>query len=483
MAFEITSRVERSLNKIQKTPAIAIVFDGIDEIFSSVALKDFYRLDDGWVLDEGAYLDRLVAFNGQQTVISMTKGSGSTTTKIDYKIDPDLGIGESITSMKASFINDKKNSVVGILDTYELLGRKVRVRMVPDVNSARYPQDYFTIFRGIVDEISYEQGVLNLSFSHPDQKKRQTIFVEVTTETTASINNSTTTIPVIDASELLRNITGPDGTEDATFTGYVRIEDEIIYFDPSTTTDTSLNDCVRGALDTSAVEHDEGTEVKSYYVLEGNAMDLALKIMLSGWNDYFVEDVAVTEITSANELIFDGIDVQDEYGLTVGDFVTTSGAVNGANNDTLLEITAIDFDEDSYTSTITITGATFVNEETANIKAAFRSKYDTLPNGLRMSPDEVDVRAHEDLKSDFLFSADMLIYLKSEIENAKEFINEEIYKPLAAYSLPKNARASVGYTIPPLPDELLKTLTSDNVKMPEKLKHFRMIGRLSLIHI
>ena len=477
MAFLISSRVERSLNKTQKTPGIAIVFDGIEQIFTSVPVLSYYTLDSGYFFDSGLTFDSFTTLENQLDVLSLTGGASSTTTKIDYKIDPDLGIGESITSMKISLINDKKNSVVGVLQSYELLGRKVRVRMVPDVSSAIYPIDYFTIFRGIVDEISYEQGTLRLSFSHPDQKKRQTIFIEHTTELTSNINNSVTSIGVVDADGFLKNITGPNGFEDAAFTGYVRIDDEIIYFDPSTTTSTTLNGCIRGSLSTSAVGHDEGTEVKSYYVLEGNAMDLALKIMLSGWNDYFIEDVTVASILASNQIQFEDKYLEDEIGITVGDFVTITGAVNGANNETLAEITSIDFDEADYKTTLTVSGVTFVNESTANIKAAFRSKYDTLPSGLRMSPDEVDVLAHQNLRDQFLFSADMRFYIKTDIENAKDFINEEIYKPLAAFSLPKNSRSSVGYTIPPLPDQQLKTLTSDNVKDPVKIKHFRQIGR------
>jgi hypothetical protein len=206
-------------------------------------------------------------------------------------------------------------------------------------------------------------------------------------------------------------------------------------------------------------------------------MDLALKIMLSGWEGPFVEDVEIDSITADNELVFLDRNLVDEYGLTAGDYITTTGASNGSNNVTLKVINEVNYDETVNSTTLTISGVTFVAEDPTSAVVDFRSRYDTLPSGLKMSPDEVDVTEHERLKSIFLTSVEYEFYLKGTIENGKDFLNSEVYQPIAAFSVPKNTKSSVGYTVPPLPDEELITIDSSKVKNPEKIKHMRQIGR------
>jgi hypothetical protein len=475
MSLELPARVSKTLTKIQKTPAIAVIFDGIDEVFTSSPVYYYNVLDNDLLLDNGLLFDTYSILIDQVTAITFKSGSSSTTTKIDLKIDPDLGLGDTITSMKIAFVDDKKNTILSYFQANEFLGKKVRVKMVPDVYGVLYPQDYITIFRGIVDEVIYESGTYQFSISHPDQKKRQVIFVEHKAELTEALDNSETTISVDNASGFYLPITGPDGNQDSSFAQYIRIEDEVISFTGVSGND--LTGCVRGALGTSAVSHDDETEVSSFYTLSGNCMDLALKIMLSGWNGPFVEDVEITNILATDTLYFESRNLVDEFGLTAGDYITTTGASNGANNVTLKVITTVDYDDTSNSTTLTVAGVTFVEEEGTAAVVDFRSRYDTLPSGLRMSPDEVDVDEHERLKSVFLTSVNYEFYLKSTIENGKDFLNSEVYQPIACYSVPKNTRASVGYTVPPLPDEQLITINSNKVKDPQKIKHMRQIGR------
>lgn len=473
--IDLPDRVSKTLTRVQKTPAIAVIFDGIDEVFTSAPVYYYHRFDDNELFDDGFNFDSYTEYSDQIKALSFKAGSSSTTTKIDLKIDPDLGIGDAITSMKIALINDSRNTILNYFQNNEFLGKKVRVKMVPDANSTLFPQDYITIFRGIVDEVQYEAGAFQFSLSHPDQKKRQTIFVEHSTELDGAIDNSQTTITVLNAAGFYVPITGPNGSEDSSFVQYIRIEDEVISFMGVSGND--LTGCVRGALDTSAVSHDDETEVTSFYVLTGNCMELALKLMLSGWEGPFVEDVEITNITSANELVFFDRNLIDEYGLTAGDYITTTGASNGANNVALKVISAVDYDIDLHRTTLTITGVSFVDEDATSGVVAFRSRYDTLPSGMRMSPDEVDVDEHERLRDVYLSSAEYTFYLKETIENGKEFISQEIYQPIACFNVPRNTRASVGYTIPPLPDQELTTIDVSKVKEVQKIKHIRQLGR------
>lgn len=475
MALELTTVSRQILSTNRKMPSIVVEFDGITELFTNASIVSVRRFDDTDLeFDDGWYLDTNYPNADEQPLLSFT-GLGGTTTKIDAKIDPDLGIGEGVNSMQISIADDKKGTLISLFATYEFLARKVRIKVSPDSERSIYPNDYVTVFRGIVDEINFESGTILFNVSHPDQKKRQTIFVEGITKISGALDNSTTTITVIDTGDFLTGITGPDGNNDSAFSSYIRIDDEIIRYTGKTS--TTFTGCTRGALGTTAATHDDEAEVKSFYTLEDNAIDLACKIMLSGWSGYFKTGVSVTTFSAgSNEIYFAAQDLVDLYGLTVGDYVTISGATNGSNNVSLKTIFSIEVDDEKNT-TIILNDTTLVSEGSTSATASFRSRYDTLPSGLKMTPDEVDVDGHEYLRSSFLSTADMLFYLKETIDDAKDFINKEIYRPIAAYNVPRETKSSVGYTIPPLPTETPITVDTSNIKNPEKIRKKRQLGR------
>lgn len=475
MALEINDKVSRILGGIKKLPSIVVEFDGITEVFNGSAIYSYVRIG-----DTGLYIDGSWTIGGtylnpdQKKLLSFEGGSGGTTTKIDAKIDPDIGIGETVTSMRVAIVDDAKSTFLSLLGSYEFLARKARIKFSPDASNTLYPDDYTTIFRGIVDQIDFNSGIISLNIAHPDSKKRQSIFIQGSDELDGAFGDSDTTITLTSASTFLDAITGPDGSEDAAFESYVKINDEIIKY--TGISGSTLTGCTRAQFGTIAAAHNDGDEVNSFYRIQDTAMNIALKFMLSGWNGYFATGQSITNITSDNELYFSGRNLIDEYGLTVGDYLTTVSASNGANNVSLKTISLIEVDSFGNT-TITVSDVSFVEELGTSATVSFRSRYDTLPSGLKMTPDEVDVAQHEYLDGSFLSTANMDIYLKETIDNAKDFIAEQLYRPLAAYSVPRETKSSVGYTIPPLPTETPKTLDSSNVKNPEKINKVRSTGR------
>lgn len=481
LTIQLTSNAKNSAAKTKKEPSIVLAFDGIDEVFGSATILSPVLIGADGLEIGGFTIGEKVAVGDQITAISFeSAGGASTETKIRYNITPDLGVAEAVSSLRVALVDTQANDILTLLANNEFLGRKVRILLSPDPADTSYPDDYITIFRGIVDDISTPPGVVAFNISHPDQKKRQTIFNSSETELDEDLNNSETSIDLVDASNLLKPITGPDGTEDSAFTTYIQVNDEIIQY-TGISTDT-LTGCTRGALDSNAATHSTSDAVKSFYRLNDSVIDAALKIMLSGWDGPFKSGVDVTnferidsETSVDNAIWFDGVDLEEIYGLTTGDYVTTTGASNGANNVTDKTI-------DSITNTglgtyIVINGVTFVEEEDSDATISFRSKYDTLPDGLAMSPDEVDVAEHERLDTLFLSSFSHDLYIKDTIESGKEFIAEEMYKPIACYSVPRRARSSVAYTIGPLPTQSIKTLDTSNVLNANKLTKRRSIGR------
>jgi hypothetical protein len=99
-----------------------------------------------------------------------------------------------------------------------------------------------------------------------------------------------------------------------------------------------------------------------------------------------------------------------------------------------------------------------------------RSQWDTLPDGLKMHGDEIDVTEHLRWFNLFLSSVEYDFRLADSIENAKEFIEQQIYSPMAAYSLPRKSRASMGYHIGPIPGQGIVTFDQSNIKNPSRVK-------------
>jgi hypothetical protein len=91
--------------------------------------------------------------------------------------------------------------------------------------------------------------------------------------------------------------------------------------------------------------------------------------------------------------------------------------------------------------------------------------------------DEIDFDEHLRLKRLFLSNFDYTIYLKDTIENATDFIETEIYSPVAAYSLPRKTRASLGYHIGPIPGQDIKVLDETSIKSASRTKLTRTTAR------
>jgi len=315
------------------------------------------------------------------------------------------------------------------------------------------------------------------------QKKRQLLFPKSDLKLDGSINDSQTTI-TLDSVENLFLV--PDhpaySPKDESLLTYVRIDDEIIEF--SGITGLQLTGCIRGSLGTTAAAHDDEAEVNSFYKLEGNAMDLALKLMLSDseQTDY-LENLTATSVgivdldVTSNSIYFAGIDLTRDYNVKLGDYVKTQNFTEGANNiATYTEILdVVQVPSGSYI----VLDAALIYEVPATGDVSFLSKYNTLGIGLGMSTDEVDISRHEDLRRNFISNFDYRFFVREEIEEGKAFIEQEIYLPASCYALPIDrnglARVSVGIHKPPVPGSGIITVSRDNIISPNNLEGNRAI--------
>lgn len=478
MALPITEALRNASQSIDIKPQLVFEIDGIDKIFGIQLITSFIKIgDDGLLIGNSWVIGGLKEQEDQLAAISFE----GTTSSISQTLDIDKGRGASVSTFQIVLVDfDEEISRIispGVV-VPDILGRKCKIYFGIADNTS-WPEDYVTIFRGIIDEAVAGPGTVTFNLSHPDQKKRQGLFLEAETRLTSNIDSSTTTISLDSVTGFLSEVAGPDGSFDSSIKFYIQINDELIQY--TSFTGTSLNGVARGALGTVAASHSSGDNVKSFYRLEGNAVDLALKMMLSGKNGNYLEGVSVTNFlndgasVTANTIWFQGVNLVTKYNVIVGDFVTTVGASNGANNVTLKEITGVDARSDG--TLITITGASLVEEVSTSATISFRSQFDTLGEGLGMDNDEVDLSEHLILKARYLSNFDYDFYIKEGIEDVKEFIESQIYLPAACYSLPRKSQASMGIFTPPVPGAEIVTVNKTNILNPNQIKLRRSITK------
>lgn len=268
---------------------------------------------------------------------------------------------------------------------------------------------------------------------------------------------------------------------------YVRIDDEVIEYTGKTA--TQFTGVTRQALvDRDArsfgEHHDADTSLDSFYRLEGDAITMALRLLMSdGLGSNFVEGVDVHDIgnvestTIANAVYFFGIDLARDYGLTVGDFATISDDPVAGNNVVDSEIS--DIVSTQYGSYLILGNESLVESLNTPATIAFKSKYNVLPEGagLGLSGEEVDVPRFETIKQRYastIFTYDF--YLKDTID-ADEFINTRVLFTTGAYPIPRLGKISIAYTSPPLGFDGIVKLNQDNTQEPQSNKITRSINK------
>lgn len=479
MSLQLTekARIAAGLNNL--TPNLVLEIDGVAEKFGAVTILKLIRIGDPGLLIDGSWV--IGGSSELENQLTCVTFEGSSTT-INQKLDIDKGSGASVSQMAVALV-DIDERITKLITPGEvvtdILARKCTVWL--GLGSTNFPDDYIRQFRGIVDQVQSLPGKITLQLSHPDQKKRQEIFIKAESQLNGAIGPSDTTINLVNASGFFDRILGPDGTYDSSIEYGIRVNDEVIFY--TGITGNQLTGCTRGQLGTLANSHADQDDVDAFIRIQGNVIDLALKLMLSGWNGPYESSVTVDhfnllgDLSSVpNSIFFQNVDVADVYGVIVGDYISTTGATNGANNVTLKQV--IDVVKTGEGSYVVVDDVAFVTEPTTSALIDFRSQYDTFnPNcGMGLHNNEVDISEHERLKRFFLSSFEYDFCIRDNI-NAKDFLEQQIYFPAALYSLPRKSKASVGYHIGPLPGSDIITLDTSNVVNASKLNISRGINR------
>jgi hypothetical protein len=231
---------------------------------------------------------------------------------------------------------------------------------------------------------------------------------------------------------------------------------------------------------TAQAAHASGAAINNAIQLQGNVIDLALKIMLSGWAGPYQSGIACTALGTTLDvdnpntsaiLLPSGIDAVDVYGLSVGDWVTITGS--GAGNNGSFKITDIQ-DSLNNQNGLLIVNTTFTIENPAtSVSIAIRSQYDTLPDGAKNSPNDVDVATMLYVRKIFFSSGNytnqLFISDTQSGTSPKDLIESSLYLPAGCYTVTRYGRLSLAVTTPPIAQESLVYLDQTNVLNPANI--------------
>jgi hypothetical protein len=440
--FQISKDAASLKDQINKTPQLILIIDGIPFKFSTDTVLVNAFFDEHYLFDDPFYFDTPVRDIQSRDLVSFD----GTTTTLSQQLIIEKGGAGSIQSFTISLVNRN-----GELDQYFKSGE-----YVPDLLSAQaqvfsgfkggaFPSDYVLLFSGFIDSFQVKHGVYLLNIAHPDQLKRQDVLNPTYTELAANITNSQTTIQVASTQGFII----PTVEQEQNFQSYIQIEEELIKLSQANTSN-EFQGVLRNQLRTAASPHEIETEVKSFYRVLGKPIDLYLKIMLSGSGVYksgVLSDRFVTYngINTIPNSIYFQDDIFFLYNVQVGDYVT----VFGSSFNDFIDAIILDIGEIDGLYYVTVNQA-LTQELDSNAVCSFKSQYDTLPFGLSMKPNQIDIDGIKELETLIGSSLpDIDIFVRDEI-NVKEWTEAQLFKPLGLYAVPKKGRASIGATLPPL---------------------------------
>ena len=275
-----------------KEPIIVLEIEDVPFVLSSAKVYTTIRYDDPDVYYDGTYVYdglRPLADDKQKNLIDR-KGSFST---ISQKLEQWDG-KSSVETCNIKLV-DKDGLITQLLTpgviVDEILNKKCKIWF--GYKSLSYPEDYIRLFTGYINNYSMGQGSCSLTFTDPSAKRKVRLFNGSTSTLTNPITNTNTTIVMSSTTNLYQTILDAKGNADAGVTIGIVIEDEIIYYENADiSSGTTLINVTRGARGTVAAAHDAGQEIKCFIELTDNPINIAQKVMLSGWNGPWLDNLS-----------------------------------------------------------------------------------------------------------------------------------------------------------------------------------------------
>lgn len=468
MALQLSTTAELLLNQTNIKQQVILEIDGINAIFGAVEVMEIVRIGNDLEIGDFIIGGLTTAANSFDYI-----DLGGTSTNIRQQIEIDRGGAGSVSKFVITLI-DKNQELSKLFQpgniVDDMLARDCDVYL--GFEGGSHPEDSVRIFNGSIDSIEFGAGNCKLSVAHPEQKKRQEIFTQSQTRLVGAINDIDTSITLESTSGLVI----PTDIQRS----FIRIDDELIEY--TGTSGSALTGVSRGAFGTTASSHADEAGVDSVYIFTGDPIDIALKLMVSGGQEFYSSGTSVPSFVQlsgteniANTFLVEDFNFQDDIGLVNGDTVTITGATEAANNVTDAIVVGVQIV--STGTAITLSGVSLVSETSSNATVSFKSQYATLNDGGALLPREVDIERHEEISD--LLSAQFPDYelLAEDSIDLKDFIANEVFFPSGLYQVPRKGRISVAATIPPLTTAGTKNLDADTVTNATSLSPVRTLNK------
>lgn len=467
MAIVLSASARAASRQIRKEPQIIVEIEGLGILFGSQPIFEFIRWDGNVDWDSGALWDSVIEKENSRNYISLS----GTTQNFTQQLLADKGGTGSVSNMNIAIID--KNAEVSRLFSFdnidEILGRKASVFL--NYSQLAHPESSIPILKGYIDDFSSLAGRVDISVTHPENLKRQTLFKQYTTQLTSAIDAVQTTIPVLTTDNLI--------TPRDVLKTYVRVGDEFMEV-VSIDNDTQVT-VIRSRLGSIASPFDSGEDVSSVYNISGSPIDLSLKLLLSNQNNspfQSLEQISIIvdqdEVLGINNaIVFENYDIVANTGLVQGDSVILSNSQDN-NGSYTFSFGGVLADGRSF---ITV-NESLVAESTEGILFSYNSQFNVLSEGLGLTSSEVDVVEMVQIR-DFYGAQfyDYDFFLDDTIDDMKSFIDTQLYFPQGMYSIPRKARVSCKISTPPLSIEPTPTLNTENIVNIEEIKQVRAVHK------
>lgn len=469
MAVELSIEANAFLEQNNIQGNIILELAGFPNLYGSVLVTRISKYGDNIFFgDDGLLYGGAISDDTSKDYISLT----GTTNNITQKLDQDKGGSSSVTSFKIRLIDkngELTNAFSPSVTVDDILGNEAVVYW--QAVGSKHPQDSARLFVGVCSSASFGAGYVDVTIQHPETLKRQELLPKITSELTADLGAGVTACLV----ESTAGVISPQENLET----YIKINDEIIKIVGITT--AGFLSMVRGQFGTIDADHSTGDEYETFYRLQGDPIELSLRMMLSDPdNESFatntatrIVDVSATE-SIPNAVFFNDANIQDTLGLVVGDQMSLTV---GASVGNLFGFTDILSFGVTNSGSYVIVDTPLTAEIDITSTALFKSKYNKLSFGAGLKPYQVDVQNFEYIDTTFgaqFFTYDY--YIKDTL-NLKEFIDESLFYPSSLFSLPRQGRVSLGLSAPPILGPNAKTLDSSNITNAANVSMTRSINQ------
>lgn len=403
---------------------------------------------------------------------------------ISQKVEPEQGRASastfSLTFLDLNGIMSQFISPGQILN--ELLGGK-EVKIWLGYANSSFKSDYFVFFRGYVTSSMAVATKVVLQVTDANFKRKQQIFFLNKTKLTSAITDVQTVLPLAKTDNLVLPILGPNGTYDLSLKTYLRIDNELMEYGATSISGTNVT-VTRGQQGTTLATHNIDTEVANIIYIEGNIVDLALKLMLSGWGGPYTSNILLSAFQDTNSTLgnisnaislLNNSDAITDYGIAAGDYIYITGSA--LNDGTYIVDSFIGVN--GFFNNIILLKTNVILETTTTGVMAVRSQYDTFPESCasKLRGVDVDVAQFQENKAFFFSQADnnFKLYI-DQPQSGKELIEKELFLPVGAYSVTRWGQISMAITKPPIADNRSTIIDNSNVVDPQSISLTRSLN-------